>query len=94
MYDIPNDPGELSSAAPVLERRALCLGISFNHKYLGNKMGQPYVCDFLNTLKSSQNKKDLNDVTAAPLVFFLLLAAEKRHRKWGSCDVIKILLIS
>ena len=36
MYDIPNDPGELPSAAPVLERRALCFGISFKHKCLGN----------------------------------------------------------
>ena len=32
----------------------------------------------------------LNDVTAAPfLVGFLQLAAEKKHRKWCSCDVIK-----
>ena len=36
MYDIPNDLGELHSAAPVLERRALCFGISFKHKCLGN----------------------------------------------------------
>ena len=32
VYDIPNDPGELTSGAPVLERRALCFGISFKHK--------------------------------------------------------------
>ena len=44
-------------------------------------------------LKLSQNKKDLNDVTAALyLVCFLLLAAEKKTPKWGSCDVIKVLL--
>jgi hypothetical protein len=29
VYDIPNDLGELHSAAPVLERRALCIEISF-----------------------------------------------------------------
>ena len=35
-------------------------------------------------LKLSRNKKDLNDVTAAPfLVFFLLLAAEKKTPKTG-----------
>ena len=35
-------------------------------------------------LKSSRNKKDLNDVTAAPvLVFFLLLEAEKKTLKTG-----------
>ena len=35
-------------------------------------------------LKSSQNKKDLNDVTAAPFsVFFLLLAAEENTPKTG-----------
>ena len=46
-------------------------------------------------LKLSRNKKDHNDVTAAPFsVFFLLLVAEKRHQKWGSYDVIKVLLIS
>ena len=33
---------------------------------------------------SSGNKKDLNDVTAAPfLVFFLLLAAERKTPKTG-----------
>ena len=38
----------------------------------------------LSELKSSRNKKDLNDVTAAPfLVFFLLLAAEKKTLKTG-----------
>ena len=35
-------------------------------------------------LKSLQNKKDLNDFTAARfLVFFLLLAAEKKTPKTG-----------
>ena len=47
-----------------------------------------------NCLKSSQNKKDLNDVTAArfPVSFSQLPAAEK-HQKPGSCDIIKVLLI-
>jgi hypothetical protein len=46
-------------------------------------------------LKSSRNEKDLNDVTAAPLsVSFSQLAAAKKHQKRGSCDVIKVLLIS
>ena len=46
-------------------------------------------------LKSSRNKKDLNDVTAALfLVSFSQLPAAKKHRKRGSCDVIKVLLIS
>ena len=45
-------------------------------------------------LKSSQNKKDLNDVTAAPFsMSFSQLPAAKKHPKLGSCDVIKILLI-
>ena len=40
--------------------------------------------DNIMLLKSSQNKKDLNDVTAAPFsVFFLLLAAEKKTPKTG-----------
>ena len=40
--------------------------------------------NFIRLLKSSRNKKDLNDVTAAPfLVFFLLLAAEKKTPKTG-----------
>ena len=44
-------------------------------------------------LKSSRNKKDLNDVTAAQfLVFFCCWQLRKRHRKPGSCDVIKVLL--
>ena len=35
-------------------------------------------------VKSSQNKKDLNEVTAAPVsVCFLLLAAEKKTLKTG-----------
>ena len=35
-------------------------------------------------LKLSRNKKDLNDVTAAPFsVFFLLLVAEKKTPKMG-----------
>ena len=38
----------------------------------------------LKHLKLSRNKKDLNDVTAAPfLVVFLLLAAEKKAPKTG-----------
>ena len=38
----------------------------------------------LKLLKSLQNKKDLNDVTAAPFsVVFLLLAAEKKIPKTG-----------
>ena len=42
-------------------------------KYKGNTL-----------LKSSRNKKDLNDVTAAPFsVVFLLLAAEKKTPKMG-----------
>ena len=45
-------------------------------------------------LKSLQNKKDLNDFTAARfLVFFCCWQLRKRHRKPGSCDVIKVLLI-
>ena len=37
------------------------------------------------SLKLSRNKKDLNDVTAAPfLVFFLLLAAEKSCQFWDN----------
>ena len=44
-------------------------------------------------IKSSQNKKDLNDVTAAPfLVFFCYWQMRKIHRKRGSCDVIKVLI--
>ena len=46
-------------------------------------------------LKSSRNKKDLNDVTAARFsVSFSQLPAAKKHPKLGSCDVIKVLLIS
>ena len=38
----------------------------------------------LGRLKSSGNKKDLNDVTAVPFsVFFLLMAAEKKTPKTG-----------
>ena len=38
----------------------------------------------MHLLKSSRNKKDLNDITAAPfLVSFLLLAAEKKNAKNG-----------
>ena len=46
-------------------------------------------------LKLSRNKKDLNDVAAAPvLVSFSQLPAVKKHtKKRGSCDVIKVLLI-
>ena len=46
-------------------------------------------------LKSSRNKGHLYDVTAAPfLVFFCSWQLRKRHQKLGSCDVIKVLLIS
>ena len=49
----------------------------------------------LKGLKSSRSKKDLNDVTAAPfLVSFSQLPAAKKHRKLGSCDIIRVLLIS
>ena len=45
-------------------------------------------------LKSSRNKKDLNDITAATfLVSFSQLPAAKKHQKAGSCEVIKVLLI-
>ena len=45
--------------------------------------------------KSSRNKKDFNDVTAALFsVSFSQLLAAKKHQKWGSCDVIKVFLIS
>ena len=44
--------------------------------------------------KSSRNKKDLNNVTAAPfLMSFSQLPAAKRHRKVGSCDGNKVLPI-
>ena len=46
-------------------------------------------------VNSSQHKKNLNDVSAAPFwCFFCCWQLRKRHQKWGSCDVIKILLIS
>ena len=47
-------------------------------------------------LKSSQNKRDLNDITAAlfSVSFSQLQAAKKQHRKRGSYDVIKVLCIS
>ena len=46
-------------------------------------------------LKSSQNKKDLNDLTTAPFsVFFCCWQLRKRFQKQVSCDVIKVLLIS
>ena len=46
-------------------------------------------------LKLSRNKKDHNDVIAAPfsVPFSQLPAAKKTHQKRGSCDVIKVLLI-
>ena len=45
-------------------------------------------------LKSSRNKKVLNDVTAATFsVFFCCWKQRKRHRKRTSCDVINVLLI-
>ena len=41
-------------------------------------------------LKSSRNKKDLNNVTATPfLVFFCCWQLKKRHQKRCSCDIIK-----
>ena len=51
-----------------------------------------FYCFFL---KSSRNKKDLNDVTAAPSFwwFFCCWQLRKRHRKQGICDIIKVLLI-
>ena len=54
-----------------------------------------YVTKLYVLLKSSQKKKELNDVTNAPfLVYFSQLpAAKKKHRNQGSCDVIKVLLI-
>ena len=40
-------------------------------------------------------KKDLNDVTAALFsVSFPQLATATKHWKWGSCDIIRVLLIS
>ena len=46
------------------------------------------------SLKSSQNKKDLNDVTAVLFsVFSCCWQLKKRHWKRGNCDVIKVLLI-
>ena len=40
--------------------------------------------EIYSTVKSLQNKKDLNDVTAAPFsVFFLLLVAEEKTPKTG-----------
>ena len=45
------------------------------------------ICYWLN---SSQNKKSLNDVTAAPFsVSFSQLPAAKKHQNRGSCDVIR-----
>jgi hypothetical protein len=46
-------------------------------------------------LKMARNKSDLNDVTAAPFsVSFYQLPAAKKKKKRGSCDAIKVLLIS
>ena len=44
----------------------------------------------------SRNNKDLNDVTAALyLIYFSQLpAAKKQHPKEGSCETIKVLIIS
>ena len=55
---------------------------------LGTKRKMPFqILEALNSqtvLKSSQNKKDLNDVTAAPFRFFFLLeATEKKTPKMG-----------
>ena len=45
-------------------------------------------------LKLSQNKKDLNDITAALFsVSFSQLPVANKYRKRGSCDVIKVFLI-
>ena len=44
---------------------------------------------FVHCLKALLRTNFLNDVTAAPFsVSFLKLAAEKKHRKRCSCDVI------
>ena len=52
----------------------------------------PYYLVYLD-LKSSRNKKDLNDVPAAPFsVTFSHLPAAKKSQKWGSCGVIKVFL--
>ena len=49
----------------------------------------------LQDIKSSHNKKDLNDVTAALfLVSFSQLPVAKKHQKRGSCEAIKVPLIS
>ena len=47
-------------------------------------------------LKSSWNKKDLDDVTADPffVCVFCCWQLRKRYQQRGSCDVIKVLLIS
>ena len=49
------------------------------------KQSRPTILAFtVYIIKLSRNKKDLNDVTAAPfLVGFLLLAAEKKTLKAG-----------
>ena len=47
------------------------------------------------SLKLSQNKKSLNEVTVAPfLVSFSQLPVAKKHQKRGSCEAIKVPLIS
>ena len=55
------------------------LGLAFSiHRFRQNMI----------KVKSSQNKKDLNDVTAALfLMSFSQLPTAKKHRKQGSCDV-------
>ena len=47
-------------------------------------------CRMCNKRKSSQNKKDLKDVTAAPFLvsFSQLAVAKQNHQKQGSRDVI------
>ena len=44
------------------------------------------------TLKSSRNKKDLNDITAAPFWVFMLLAAEKDTENGAAVTSLKSFL--
>ena len=54
-----------------------------------------YKSIWLHLLKSSRNKKDLNNITAAPFSLpFSQCQQQKNTKKRGSCDFIKILLIS
>ena len=62
--------------------------------HLMKRMGSLKIKNIGPTLKSSQNKKDLNYVTAAQFsVSSSQLPAAKKHQKPGSCEVIKVLLI-